>query len=337
MMSSQSSPFRRLTAMAAIALAALAACNDLQGPTVDPAPQTLPFLAGFSAHASVTEVVVTVTGARIDPALVFNFPVVNDTARGTMVLTVGTNRLVVAQAFDSAGVEILRGQQTMNVVAGTNAAVALVLNPLLGSVPVTAVIGNVTLTLTSAAATLRAGSTVALTAEVRDATGAVVSVPVAFAVSRPPAARVRADGLLTALDTGAVTVTATSFGRAASTTLNITAGTVVDGVTFSPDSLIGSGTTQAVFSFRDNVGVDSVRLRTVSPSGTAGPTCLMLAPLRGTRTLGEFGCPLVFPGGSATGRWPVSSVEVHAGTNVALLDSIALRHRGAAAVLRIVP
>lgn len=336
-MSIQYSPFRRLLAGTAVAVAALAACNDLQGPMVDPSPVPLPFLIEFSSHAGVAQVVVTVSGARINPALVFNFPVVNDTARGTMVLPVGTNRLVVAQAFDSAGVEILRGQRTMNVVAGANAAVALVLSPLIGSVPVTAVIGNVTLTLTSAAASLRAGATVALTAQVRDATGAVVSVPVRFAVSRPPAARVRADGVLTALDTGAVTVTATAFGRSASTSLTITAGTVIDGVTLLPDSLIGSGSAQAVLSLRDNVGVDSVRVRTVSPSGAAGPSCAALVPLRGSRTLGEFACLLVLPGGSATGRWPVSSVEVHAGPNIALLDSIALRHRGAAAVLRIVP
>lgn len=331
------SPIRRLAAVVAVAVSALAACTDLQAPAVNPPAVPLPFLVAFDLHASVTQVVVTVSGVRIDPPLVFNFPVVNDTARGTMTLPVGTNRLVVAQAFDSAGIEILRGQRTMNVVAGANAAVALVLSPLIGSLPVTAVIGNVTLTLTAAATSLRAGSTVALTAELRDETGAVLSAPVRFAVSRPPAARVRADGILTALDTGSVTVTATAFGRAASTALTLTAGTVLEGLLLLPDSVVGSGSVEAVVGIRDDVGVDSVRVRTVSPTGADGPSCSAVAPQRGSRTLGDFACPLVVPTGSATGRWPVSSVELHAGSNVAVLDSIALRHRGAAAALRIVP
>lgn len=328
---------RRLFAIGAIVVAALAACDDLQGPSVDPTPVPLPFLVAFESHANVAEVVVTVTGARIDPALVFNFPVVNDTARGTVTLPVGTARTLVAQAFDASGIQVLRGERTFDVAAGTNAAVTVVLTALTGSVPVTAVIGNVTLTLTAAATSVRAGSTVALTAEVRDALGAVVTAPVRYAVSRPPAARVRSDGVLLALDTGSVTVTATAFGRAASTTLTLTAGTVLDGLSLLPDSLVGSGNTEAAVSIRDNVGVDSLRVRTVSPTGTTGPTCGSASPQRGSRTLGDFACTLVLPAGSAAGRWPVSSVEIYAGPNVAVLDSIALRHRGAAAAVRIVP
>jgi len=327
---------RRFT-VGAIALVAVASCGDVQGPSADPSPVALPFRVAFAPQLNIATVVVTVTGARINPALVFNFPVVNDTARGTMVLPVGTNRTVLAQGFDSVGVELLRGERTVNVSAGTNAAVVLVMAPLTGSVPVTAVIGNVTLSLTAAAASVRAGSTVALTAEVRDETNTVVSVPVLFAVSRPPAARIRADGVLTALDTGNVTVTATAFGRSASTLLTFTAGTVLDGLTLLPDSVIGSGTVESVVLLSDNIGVDSVRVRTVSPTGTAGPTCAVVEPLRGTRTVGEFVCALVIPAGAAAGLWPVSSVEVHAGLNVAVLDSIALRHRGAAAAVRIVP
>ena len=335
-MSDRRTPFRWLAA-AALAAVAVAACDDLQAPTGEPTPVPLPFLAAFDALTNVTTVVVTVSGARIDPPLVFNFPVVRDTARGTVTLPVGTDRTLVAEAFDSSGFAILRGERTFNVAAGTNAAVVVLMTPLTGSVPVTAVIGNLTLSLTAAASSLRAGSTVTLTAQVRDETNAVISVPVRYAVSRPPAARVRADGVLMALDTGSVTVTATAAGRAASTTLALTPGTVLEGVTLLPDSVVGSGTVEAVIDIRDNVGVDSVRVRTVSPSGATGPTCAATAPLRGSRTLGEFSCVLVVPSGAATGRWPVSSVELHAGANVAVLDSIALRHRGAAAAVRNVP
>jgi hypothetical protein len=125
-MSLQQSPVHRLVAVAAIAVAAMAACADLQDPTVDPEPVPLPFVAAFDALINVTDVVVTVSGARIDPPLEINFPVVNYTARGTVTLPVGTGRTLVAQAFDSAGTEVLRGQRTFNVAAGTNAAVVVV-------------------------------------------------------------------------------------------------------------------------------------------------------------------------------------------------------------------
>ena len=321
----------------AIALAALASCADLQGPSGESSPVALPFRVAFSPQLSIATVVVTVTGARIDPALVFNFPVVNDTAQGSMVIPSGTNRLIVAQGFDSTGAEVLRGERTVSVATGTNPAVVLVMSPLTGSVPVTAVIGNVTLSLTAASPSVRAGGTLALTAEVRDETNAVVNVPVLFAVSRPPAAQVRADGVLTALDTGTVIVTATALGRSASSVVNITTGTVLEGLALLPDSVIGSGPVEALVALSDNIGVDSVRVRTVSPTGATGPTCGAVAPLRGTRTVGEFTCSLVIPGGAEIGRWPVSSVEVHAGPNVAVLDSIALRHRGASVAVRNVP
>lgn len=327
----------RLSAVALVALLALGACEELQGPETDPVPVLLPFLVAFESHTSVATVVVTVSGARIDPALVFNFPVVNDTARGSVTLPVGTGRTVRAQGFDSAGIEVLRGERTVNVAAGTNAAVTVVMTPLTGSLPVTAVIGNVTLTLTAAATSVRAGSTLALTAEVRDAAGTLVSTPVRFAVSRPPAASVRSDGTFLALDTGSVTVTATAFGRAASRTVTVSAGSVLEGAVIAPDSVVGSGTVQAVISIRDSVGVDSVRVRTVSPAGAEGPACTATAPQLGSRTLGSFACNLVIASGAEIGRWPVAGVQLYSGTNVATLDSIALRHRGAAAAVRIVP
>ena len=328
---------RRWLPIIALAAAAVTSCDDLQGPEASPAPVPLPFLVAFDALTSVVDIVVTVSGAGITPSLVFNFPVVNDTARGTVELPIGANRTIVVQGFDSAGIEILRGERTINVVAGTNAAVTVVMTPLTGSLPVTAVIGNVTLTLSAAASSVRAGGTVTLTAEVRDVTDAVISTPVRFAVSRPPAARIRDDGVLTALDTGSVTVTATAFGRSASTTLTLTQGTVLEGLRLQPDSVVGSGSVQAVVGIRDSVGADSAVVHTVSPTGTEGPRCTAAAPQVGSRTFGDFACTLVMPSGSATGRWPVASVQLYSGSNVATLDSIALRHRGAAAAVRIVP
>lgn len=318
-------------------MALVAACVDTQGPTTAAVSAPVPFVAAFTDYPNVTQVVLTVTGPRIDPPLVFNIPVVNDTARGTIELPVGSDRLILAQAFESNGAEVLRGQRSVSVAAGTNPSVALVLLPLSGSVPVTAAIGNVTLTLTAAAPSVRAGGTVALTAEVRDASGEVLSAPVLYAVSRPPAARVQTNGTLVALDTGSVTVTATAFGRSASTQLQLTPGTVLEGLALLPDSVVGSGSLEAVVSVRDPSGVDSLRVQTVSPTGAAGPACSAVAPLRGSRTLGDFSCELVVPAGAAAGLWPVSRVDLYANPHVTVLDSTSLRHRGAAAVVRILP
>lgn len=327
----------RLAVVLATSALALAACRELQAPSGDPPTVELPFIAAFTDFPDVSEVVVTVSGPRIDPPLVFNFSVVNDTARGDVTLPVGSDRLIVAQGFDSTGTEILRGQRSVSVLAGSNPAVAIVMMPLTGSLPVTAVIGSVSISLVPAAASVRAGSTLALTADVRDATDAVIAVPVRFAVSRPPAAFVGDDSVLVALDTGSVTVTATAFGRAASTTISITAGSVLEGLTMLPDSLIGDGVSQAVVAIFDDIGVDSVRLNTAAPSGAAGPSCASAAPLRGTRLAGDFACNLVFSAGAELGRWPITSLHLYSGANVAVLDSMALRHRGAAAAVRIVP
>ncbi len=324
-------------AAALVALAGLYACGDIQAPQDSGPPIAMPFVAAFTDYPSVDAVVITVSGTRINPPLVFNFPVVNDTARGTVTLPVGSNHLLVAQAFDSAGVEVLRGQRTISVASGSNAAIAVVMLPLTGTLPVTAVIGSVTLTLDASAPTVRAGGTLTMTAEVRDETNQVVAIPVRFAVSRPPAARLRDDGLLLALDTGTVTVTATALGRAASTTISITPGSVLEGLLLTPDSLTGGGNTEAVISIRDDVGIDSVRVALVSPSAVAGPSCTATAPLRGSRTLGDFSCTLTLSAGAEVGRWPVASLTLHAGVNTAVLDSIALRNRGAAAAVRIVP
>jgi len=215
-MSRARSVFRRSTLACLVAVAAVAACDDLQAPEVDAPPAPLPFVAAFDAATHVTTVVVTVTGARIDPPLVFNFPVVGDTARGTMVLPVGTARTLVAQGFDSAGTQVYRGEVTINVVAGTNAAVTLVMAPLLGSQPIIVRVGNTTVTVTPGTLSLAPGDTARLTVAVTDQDGVAIpgATPV-FASSNPAFATVAATGLVTARLNGTTAVTVSARGVAA--------------------------------------------------------------------------------------------------------------------------
>lgn len=215
-MSRAHSAIRRSVLAGLVAIAAVAACDDLQGPEIDAPPAPLPFVAAFDAATQVTGVVVTVTGARIDPPLVFNFPVVNDTARGTMVLPVGNARTLVAQGFDSAGVEIYRGEVTINVVAGTNPAVTLVMAPRLGSQPIVVRVGSTTVTVTPGTLSLAPGDTARLTVAVTDQDGvAIAGVTPVFASSNPAFATVSATGLVTARLNGATAVTVTARGVAA--------------------------------------------------------------------------------------------------------------------------
>ncbi|MDX2184774.1 MAG: Ig-like domain-containing protein, partial [Gemmatimonadaceae bacterium] len=265
-------------------------------------------------------------------------PIVNDTARGTLTLPVGTGRVVTAEAFDASGVATYRGSRTVTVAAGTNTGLTLTLLPLLGDVPVTAVVGRLSVSLTASAASVAAGGTVQLTPEVRDALNAVVAVPVTYALSRPPAAAVSAAGVVTALDTGSVTVTATAFGSAASTTISITPGVILETLAVTDTLLVASGTSNADVVLRHPVGIDSVQVSSTPPGGTGAPVgCSSLVPANGTRTAGMFRCPLTFAAGAATGVWRVSTLRVFVGATPTVLDSVALRNRGASASVRIAP
>jgi hypothetical protein len=322
---------------ALLAVLGTSACSDPAQPTPASEDVAMPFLAVFNAFSGVATVVVTVTGPRISTPIVGNFPIVNDTARGTLTLPVGPGRVLTAEAFDASGLATYRGTRTVTVAAGTNAGVALTLLPLLGDVPVTAVVGRLTLTLSAAPTTLAAGTTSTLTAEVRDAQNALVSVPVTYALSRPPAASVTAGGILTALDTGTVQVTATAFGSAATTTITMTPGVVLDRVTMTDTLRALGASSNADVVVTHPTGIDSVQVTLSPPAGGGAPvTCSSLTPATGTRTAGTFRCALTVPAGGTLGVWRVSLVRVFVGATPAVLDSESLRNRGVTASVRII-
>jgi hypothetical protein len=337
----------------ALANAAIAAtlglatsCMGSDGPEA-PTPATptvsVPFFAQFPAFVvPISTVVITVTGPGIAPALVFNLPIVSGSATGTLTLPVGGNRTLVVQAFDATGVVAYSGTTTVNVAPGVNAAVTVTLNPLTGSVPVTATVGNVTLTLAPATATMRAGTTTTLTASLVDGTGATVTSPITWASSRPPGAYASPAGVVTALDTGVTVIAASALGAGGQSTITVTPGTTFRGVALSPATIAAAGgvITASVTGTDAGTGLDSTRVTLRSPSA-ATITCLSTSPATGTRTSGTFTCALTVPSGAATGDWTVDRVQLFwtlsATARVTDLSPPMLSARGVTQVLTVTP
>ena len=313
-------PLRRLGRALQIALAVglvatFQACGADRGMEPDPSGSALlPFHVSFGAATPVATLVVTITGPGITPALVYNLPIVAGSANGTLTVPVGSARLITAQAFDNAGIVLFSGSTTITVNAGTNPTVSFALVPGVGSVPVTAVIGSVAITLAPPSATVRAGSNVTIVPTVKDALGAVVGgAVVGFATGSPPTAWATTGGVVTGLDAGTVTITATSLGSAATSTITVTAGTSLDLLTLVPataSAAVGASITASV-NMRDasTPGVDSLLVTLTPPVGVAS-TCKARNPAVGTRNAGTFACTLAIPVGGATGTWTPSALTV---------------------------
>ena len=145
----------RALAVVAALVVPFQACSDSgtsPGPT---GSALLPFHVSFGAATPVATLVITVTGPGITPALVYNLPIVAGSANGTITVPVGSLRTILAQAFDSTGIVLFSGSTVVTVLAGTNPPVSFALVPGIGSVPVTAVIGSVTISLAPPTATDR--------------------------------------------------------------------------------------------------------------------------------------------------------------------------------------
>ena len=165
--------------------------------------------------AGVASLVVEVTAPDITTLLVFNIPIANGMASGTITIPAGSDRTITMHAFDTGGVETHRGSVIVSIQAGTNPVISFVLSPLVGNVPINATLGSFAVTVAPVADTLAIGGTAALTATILDANGLPVAQPVVWAVLDPGVATVVSTGdrtaQVTAVRPGATTVVA-SFG-----------------------------------------------------------------------------------------------------------------------------
>lgn len=93
--------------------------------------------------ATIRVVIIEVTGPGINPAIMANFAVGNDSlATGTLTIPAGTGRRIVVTAMDTAGVITHRADTTITLVPGSNPNIQLWLEPLVGNFGITIAFGG---------------------------------------------------------------------------------------------------------------------------------------------------------------------------------------------------
>jgi len=223
---------RTRLSFASFALASLLAfASCTQRGVVEPfqtGAATLVIRADLSGTAVAT-VVVEATAPDIATALVFNIPIVNRVASGTITVPAGSSRTITLRAYDAGGVQTHSGSVTVNVQAGTNPTISVVLTPLTGGLPITVTLGNLTVTVTPPSGSLGlAGNslglpgTVQLTAVIKDWNGNPVTGVATWATRDPGVALVDASGLVTAAGAGTTTISAAFEGATGTATVTVT-------------------------------------------------------------------------------------------------------------------
>jgi hypothetical protein len=184
----------------ALAAALLAACSELP---LLPAPgeATLRLTVDL-ASAPVEMLVAEVSASDLEQPLVFNVPISDGRASGTLKLPAGADRQLTLRAFNVAGDETHRGEAMLQVRAGENPAVEITLLPLHGDQPIEGVIGSVVVEVDPPSAEMEEGNTLTLTARVLDGDGQELDRPVHWVTLDPAVVAVDQDGVVTALSAG---------------------------------------------------------------------------------------------------------------------------------------
>ncbi len=202
-------------------LAVLVSCAERStvGPPGDDA--TFVITANLSGTMAAT-IVANVTAPDIPTMLVFNIPIVNGTANGTITIPAGSNRTITLRAYDTGGVETHNGSVTVTILPGTNSNIAILLTPLTGDLPITVTLGTVSVTVTPPSATLSVAGTTPLSAAILDAQGHPITGVVTWATQHPGIATVDATGLVTATGVGTTSISAVFRGVTGTATITVT-------------------------------------------------------------------------------------------------------------------
>jgi len=137
------SPRRSAVCMATAAALSLLACSDSQRPPMNTAYVSLHVLA----PPYVARIALVVRAADIADSIVFNVPVVSGTAYDTIELRAGSGRQISAKAFDEANAVTHQADTTITLLPGMNPTLRLVLQPLVGTLPVEITFGSVDMIL----------------------------------------------------------------------------------------------------------------------------------------------------------------------------------------------
>ena len=207
-------------------LTVLVSCAD-RG-TVDPRGGEVTFTinANLSGTMAAT-VVATVTAPDIPTMLVFNIPIVDGHANGSITVPAGSNRIISLHAYDTGGVETHNGSVTVTILSGSNPNLTIILTPLTGDLPITVTLGTVTVTVSPLTATLSVNGTRDLTATILDSQGQPVPLAVPTWATHHPGiatviANVDGNGVVTATGVGTTLISAVFRGVTGTATITVT-------------------------------------------------------------------------------------------------------------------
>jgi alpha-amylase len=133
----------------------------------------------------------------------------------------GNARTILVKAFDSSGQVTHEGSTTLNVGQGQNPPVAITLGPRSGHVPVTVTVGDHSVVVSPASATVAVADSVQLTATVTAAGGGAMNVQVEWATLNPSIATVTSTGRVRAHAAGQVQIVATYGGVGGSSQVTV--------------------------------------------------------------------------------------------------------------------
>ena len=211
---------------------------------------------GQSGTATVTVTLVPVASVTVSPtSLTLNpggsaqLTATPRDAQGSVL----TGRTVTWSTSNSA-VAIVSSAGVVSAGVTGNATITANVGGASVGVPVTVVaVGDPVPSITPASGSIVAGQTLQLTAEMRDAGGAVVpGVTFTWSTNNSAVATVSSSGLVTGVNAGIVTISATAQGKTATASITVTPVPVAS-VTVAPSSatLVPGQTTQLVATARD--------------------------------------------------------------------------------------
>ncbi|WP_242332960.1 MULTISPECIES: Ig-like domain-containing protein [unclassified Anaeromyxobacter] len=166
-------------------------------------------------------IVIDVTAPDLATPLVFNLTAVDGVAAGTIRVSPGTARTIRARGYDTTGEITHEGSVTVDVARGTNAAVSIPMVPRSGQLPVSVVIGPVSIVVQPLVMELVPGGTAQATAIIRAPSGELVIAAPQWASTDPSVATVDDLGLVTARRDGDAQIVATYGGTAGVASLHV--------------------------------------------------------------------------------------------------------------------
>lgn len=200
--------------------ASVAACADAPTGVVTDQDTAELVMSANLAGTSIATIVAKVSAPDLAGTLVFNLEIVETFAQGTLKVPPGQDRLITVQAFDAAGQVTHEGQTTVDVVAGQNAQVNIILVPRSGRVPVNITVGALGIAVIGYPVGIE-GQTMQLDAIIFGPDGNTYEADVEWATDNPALATVDPDGLVTFLLPGVVNVHASIEGYSGSTQITI--------------------------------------------------------------------------------------------------------------------